>query len=142
MAAPKGNKYGVGGVGNTTTKLTEELIETARSYVEEKDTMNPVEVLPTIERLSIILDVHRDTLYEWEKDNKAFADILRKLRASQADKLLQNSLIGRYNAVITKLMLSKHGYIEKTEQDLTSGGDKIETNTIVFTDFKNDPKRK
>ena len=124
------------------TKLTPELIEIARAYVDEKDTMNPVEVLPTIERLSIMLDVHRDTLYEWEKDNKDFSDILRKLRAAQADKLLQNSLIGRYNAVITKLMLSKHGYIEKSEQDLTSGGDRIETNTIVFTDFKNDSKRK
>jgi hypothetical protein len=124
------------------TKLTDKMIEVARSYVQEKDTMNPNEVLPTIERLSIMLDVHRDTLYEWEKHSKEFSDILRKLRAAQADKLLQNALIGRYNPVITKLMLSKHGYVEKSEQDVTSGGEKIETNTIIFKDFKNDPTGK
>jgi len=117
-------------------KLTPELLDLAQIYVRENDTMSPTALLPTIERLSIILDVHRDTLYEWEKENKDFSDILRKLRASQADKLLQNSLIGRYNAVITKLMLSKHGYIEKTESDVKVqevtpilGGKSTEKNT-------------
>jgi len=100
------------------TKMSPELLKMAQQYVADNDTMNPTTLLPTIERLSIILDVHKDTLYEWEKEDKGFSDVLRKLRAAQADKLLQNSLIGRYNAVITKLMLSKHGYVEQTQQDV------------------------
>lgn len=100
------------------TKLTKELVELARQYLVDTDTMSPVSLLPTFERLSIILGVSRETLYQWEKDNDDFSDILGRLRKSQADKLLQNGLLGRYNSTIAKLMLSKHGYVEKTEQDL------------------------
>lgn len=107
------------------TKLTLELIELARAYAQDKDTMDTKESLPTIERLSILLDVHRDTLYQWEKENESFSDILRKLRAAQADKLVQNSLIGKYNPVITKLMLSKHGYVEQSATDITTKGESI-----------------
>lgn len=116
------------------TKLTLELIEKARLYVQEKDTTEPGEPLPTIERLSIMLDVHRDTLYEWEKDNKDFSDILRKLRASQADKLVQNSLVGKYNPVITKLMLSKHGYVEQSATDITTKGETINQYSNLSTE--------
>lgn len=107
------------------SKLTPELLELAQEYVTTNDTMNPTSLLPTIERLAIILDVSRDTLYDWEKENEEFSYILRTLRNSQADKLIQNSLIGRYNGVISKLMLSKHGYIEQTATDLTSKGNEI-----------------
>lgn len=36
--------------------------------------------------------------------------------------------------------LAKYGW--RKEMDITSGGEKIETNTIVFTDFKNDSTSK
>ena len=62
--------------------------------------------------------MHRDTIYEWAKQDPDFSDIVRRLMQSQADKLLQNGLAGRWNASITKLILSKHGYVEKQETDL------------------------
>jgi len=80
------------------------------------------ELLPTIEGLALALNVSKDTLYEWEKIEPEFSDVLKKLRESQAQKLIQNSLVGRYNPLITKLMLSKHGYIEKKEVDNNING--------------------
>lgn len=114
--------------GGRPSKLTPEVIKLAQDYVSASDNMGVHQLLPTIERLALTLDVHRDTLQEWEKVNVQFSVILGRLRAIQADKLLQNSLLGRYNPVISKLMLSKHGYIEKREEDITSGGERLEGN--------------
>lgn len=104
--------------GGRPTKLTPELVEKAREYLATNDRLGEQALLPTVERLSIILDVHRDTLYEWAKHDAQFSDILRNLMASQADKLLQYGLAGRYNSTIAKLILTKHGYVEKQETDL------------------------
>jgi hypothetical protein len=78
--------------------------------------------LPSIEGLARHLKVHRDTLYEWEKQHVEFSDILEQVRAIQAERLINKGLSGDYNPTITKLMLTKHGYSDKQETDLTSGG--------------------
>lgn len=98
------------------TKLSSELIEQARSYVKEHD-ISVGTLLPTIEGLAFKLNVRRDTLYEWEKTNGDFSDILEDIRQLQANKLIQNSIINRYNPTIAKMMLSKYGYVEKSEVD-------------------------
>lgn len=108
------------------TKLNDEIISRANKYLEDNEAFGPAALLPTIERLSLVLEVNRDTLYEWASNNREFSDIISRLKAMQADKLIQNGLAGRWNSVISKLMLSKHGYVEKQETDLTSAGDKIE----------------
>ena len=77
-------------------------------------------ILPSIEGLARYLEVSRDTLYEWEKQYPEFSDILEAVRAEQADRLINNGLSGDYNPTITKLMLSKHGYSDKT--DITTAG--------------------
>jgi len=107
------------------TKLTAELIYKAREHVEAFD-VSTYTLLPTIEGLALELRISRDTVYEWEKENTDFSDIVTELRAKQANKLIQNSLAGKYNASIAKLILSgKHGYVEKSEQDLTTNGKDI-----------------
>lgn len=123
-------------VGGRPTKLSPELLKQARDYVAEGDTMSPTSLLPTIERLSILLGVHKDTLYEWEKEDKGFSDVLMYLRSVQGDKLIQNSLIGRYNANISKMMLSKHGYVEKTEVDQNISGNVEFINDVPRPDKK------
>lgn len=105
------------------TKLTTELIKSAQEYLETYTT-----VVPTIEGLALYLKVNRDTLYDWEATNRdqAFSDIISDLKAKQASELIDGTLTGKYNATIAKLILSgRHNYIEKREQDITSGGDKI-----------------
>jgi len=119
-------------LGGRPTVLTQEMLDTALEYVAESDNMGVTTLLPTMDRLALKLDVSRDTLYAWEKDAteekasdllKRFSYILMKLRAVQADKLIQNGLINRYNPAVTKMMLSKHGYVET--KDITTGGDKL-----------------
>lgn len=72
--------------------------------------------LPTIEGLAFYLKVHRDTLYEWEKEHKEFSDMMGDLRAKQADTLINKGLSGEYNPTIAKVLLTKHGYREGIDQ--------------------------
>ena len=100
------------------TKLTEELITKAREHVNSFD-VSAYTLLPTIEGLALELKINRDTIYQWEKENDEFSDIVSEIREKQAQKLIQLALAGKYNASIAKLILSgKHGYVEKTESDV------------------------
>lgn len=99
------------------TKLTPLAIEKAKSYVENFDT--PV---PTIEGLALALDVSRDTINEWYRNNanQQFSDCVNKLYAKQGHILINGTLEGKYNAMIAKLLLSsRHNYVEKKEEKLT-----------------------
>jgi hypothetical protein len=127
------------------TKLSPELIELAQAYIEDTQNMGVQTLLPTIEGLALKLNINRDTIYDWEKVpeyktsdevgaeesndielRKQFSGIVQNLRAAQAEKLIQNSLAGRYNPTIAKLILSgKHNYVEKQATDLTSNGKDI-----------------
>ena len=101
------------------SKLTPEIVEKAWEYIANTTSVavNAGGLLPTKERLGLTLKVSRETLYKWAESNEDFSDILATIDQMQADMLLQNSLVGRYNPTIAKLILSKHGYVEKTEQD-------------------------
>lgn len=108
--------------GGRPTKLTPELIAKAEKYLDDNDALGPGALLPTIERLCLTLGIDDDTYYEWRQKNDRFSGIAKRLRLSSADKLQQNSLAGRWNPLISKLLLSKHGYVEKTEQDISHSG--------------------
>jgi DNA-binding transcriptional regulator YiaG len=118
--------------GGRPTKYTKEIIKKAEKYLSECiDTTEQVVTgesekftsykekikvnLPTIEGLAVYLEVHRDTLYEWEKEHDEFSDIIERLRGSQIKSLVNNGLSGDYNPTIAKVLLSKHGYSEKQE---------------------------
>lgn len=96
------------------TKLTAALIDEAKAYLTG-DSITEGEELPTIEGLANRLNITRETLYQWEKENTAFSDILEDLRQLQSNKLIQRSLTNKYNPTISKMMLTKHGYVEKHE---------------------------
>jgi len=106
------------------TDLTNELVEKASGYLG-----TCIGVLPTKEGLAIYLDVARSSLYEWCKGDtelhKDFSDIFDKIMAEQGQRLIQGGIYGRFNSTITKLMLSKHDYIEQHQTDLTSKGNEI-----------------
>jgi hypothetical protein len=81
--------------------------------------------LPSIEGLAKYLGVARSTVYLWEKDYPEFSDILEEILSEQAQRLINNGLSGDYNPTISKLILTKHGYSDKSETDITSGGKPI-----------------
>lgn len=91
--------------------------------------------LPTVEGLSVYLNVSRDTIYEWAKHYPEFSDTLDELKARQADKLINQGLAGNYNSTIAKLMLSSnHGMREKS--DVTSNEKDI--NVVGFQFVRNE----
>lgn len=109
------------------TDYTPELLEKAKSYVEhtEDEVLESGKIkvnLPTIEGLASFLDINRDTIYAWCKVHEEFSDIIESLREKQTQSLINNGLAGTYNSTIAKVLLSKHGYSEKTETDITTGG--------------------
>lgn len=81
--------------------------------------------LPTKGGLARYLNVNRDTLYDWSSKYPEFSDIMEALGAEQEDKLINNGLSGDYNPTIAKVLLTKHGYTDKTETDITSKGESI-----------------
>lgn len=83
--------------------------------------------IPTKGGLARHLGVARETLYDWAKKYPEFSDIMEALGAKQEDRLINNGLSGDYNPTIAKVLLTKHGYREGIETDLTSKGDKLST---------------
>jgi len=79
------------------------------------------QVIPSIEGLALHLGISRSILY----DRKEFSDILERLRQAQALVLFTQGLSKNFDSTLTKLMLSKHGYIEKSAQDITSKGESL-----------------
>lgn len=125
--------------GGRPTKLDDEIIRLATDYVERTSNAE-LDELPTIEGLALELWINRDTIYDWESipelsDNatdeqveqnairQQFSDIVKRLRSTQAQKLMQRSLVNKYNPMISKLLLSKHGYVEKSEVDSKVSGE-------------------
>lgn len=116
------------------TDYSEEMLTKTREYI---DSAEDVEIgvkhikvnLPTIEGLALFLGVNKTTIYEWEQVHEEFSHDTGRLRAKQAKELVNKGLSGDYNPTIAKVLLSRHGYREGIDTDLTSKGEKI-VNTV------------
>ena len=97
-----------------------EMVEKARRYIaNHEDFDDPV---PTVAGLACVLGVTRKTVYEWSNsdDKPEFSDILEELAQKQERCLIKGGLMGDFNSPITKMMMTKHGYSDKVENDHTS----------------------
>lgn len=79
--------------------------------------------LPKAEGLALHLGVRRETLYDWAGKYDEFSNILERINQIQADRVINMALTGKYNPLIAKLLLGKHGY--KDQKDITSGNEPI-----------------
>lgn len=87
--------------------------------------------LPSIEGLALYLEVTRPTIYDWKTRFPEFSYIVDKLLAKQAELLINNGVGGLYNHSIAKLLLTKHGYVERNE--LTGkDGEKLELGVVIL----------
>lgn len=138
------------------TKYDDSIVEKAREYLEacedeeyervktegDKSTSYELSVkvkIPTIEGLSLYLKVRRSTVYEWIEKYEEFSDIVDEIMAVQAQRLLENGLSGIYNSKIAQIMLSKHGYIERKEEDVHTDG-KLEIKIVKYDDSTDSPQ--
>jgi len=105
------------GVIGSPTKLTPELINKAAEYLvvfrSEGD------LVPTIAGLSCYLGISRSSVYNYKDKSADFLDILEKIEATQEKMLVNGGLSGDFNAPITKMMMTKHGYSDKQETEVT-----------------------
>lgn len=97
------------------TSYTKEVLEKARQYRD-----NPLpqdEVIHSIEGLADYINIARSTIYEWcsQDDKKEFSDIVENILEKQGKSLINNGLIGKFSAPITKVILTKHNYREGQE---------------------------
>lgn len=110
--------------------LTDEVREKALKYIESDYLID--ELVPTIEGLAVYLGVARKTIYNWRDQQDGFLHIFEQLMAKQAKGVFYGALKGDYNATISKLMLTKHGYSDKQEIDHSSSDGSLRPTTIVL----------
>lgn len=114
------------------TDYTPELVAKAWEYAEG-GWIAAGDKVPSVAGLACEIGIHRDTCHEWAKDkNKEFSDILKAIAQIQERELVNNGLTGDFTAPITKMMLTKHGYSDKLEQDHTSSDGSLAPQQIVI----------
>ena len=111
------------------TKYNQEIVDQSYQYINDYE-MHGDEI-PSIEGLAEVLGLHRDTLYDWARqESKEFSDILGKLLQKQQKVLINKGLSNKFNSAITKLVLGKHGFHDKMDQDIQSKGESIKPTVI------------
>lgn len=115
--------------GGRPSKLTDQVREQIAEYYNKCMVTSTV---PTAAQLAVILDVSKSTLYKWAEDDTELSDTLSKVQTLQEATLINGSLKNALNPTISKLMLANHGYREKSEQDITSGGQTINQVLVKF----------
>lgn len=105
---------------------TKQYIDDCHDTPADRESDIPRQVnLPTIEGLAYHLKINKDTIYDWRKVHVEFSELIDELLHKQALSLVNNGLSGSYNSTIAKVLLTKHGYREGIETDITSGGEVI-----------------
>jgi len=89
---------------------TPALLKRARGYL--RNFGRDGSVIPSHRGLARYLNISRDTLYDWrrQEDKWEFSFIMERVMLVQHELLVSNGLSGKFNANITKLLLTKHGY--------------------------------
>lgn len=116
--------------GGRPEEYCDEDIIKSRVY---RDHLPADEKVHSIEGLSDFITRSRSTIYEWckDEDKKEFSDIVEEILSKQGKTLINKGLGNEFNASISKVMLTKHGYREGIDTDLTNKGEKFNT---PFTD--------
>lgn len=76
------------------------------------------EVIPSVAGLACFTEKSRANIYKYGAESSEFKYILEGILRLQESKLLNSGLTGAFNATITKLILTKHGYSDKAELEL------------------------
>lgn len=142
---PKGIIGSVVHVGRPTKYIEHKVLKDTRKYIDECENTyervlesrgkrsvmysNRFRVkLPMIEGLALRLKVSKFTIGEWRKHHEPFSILIEELLQKQAHMLAHGGLNGEYNPVITKVLLTKHGYREGVEHANPDGSNLFRPN--------------
>src|SRR6056297_498861 len=118
--------------GGRPSDYTPEIVKAAWAYANGgwKIAGDPV---PSVAGLACEIGVRRETCHAWAKDEtKEFSNILGVIAENQERQLVKNGLLGEFSSPITKMMMTKHGYSDKLEQDHTSSDGSMKPTTIII----------
>lgn len=101
------------------THYSDEIVRRSKEYLDNYEDQG--DVIPSVAGLAVFLGRSRTLLHDWaaDDDKSEFKDILEQIGAKQEMVTLNNALAGNFNATIAKLLLGKHGYHEKVDNQLT-----------------------
>ena len=114
------------------TLYTKKLVDAAWKYANGgwQEAGDPV---PSVAGLACEIGVRRETCHAWAKDeDKEFSNILGEIAAIQERYLVKGGLGGDFNPSITKMMMTKHGYSDRVEQDLTTSDGSMRPTTVII----------
>ena len=98
------------------SKLTPELIQAARDYIDKDKWKDAGHVIPSVMGLNEVLNITNSTIYRWiEEGSKEFKEILETIKEKQHRLLIEKGLMNDWNSNIVKLVLGKHGYHDKQD---------------------------
>lgn len=122
------------------------IAQKARDYVESvlSGETRLKEVVPTYEGIAVYLGVSKRTLEKWrdgelpedlkkEENKEELDDLLNTfslVKDLQALVLLNRGLDKTFDSTTTAILLSNHGYVRKTESDLTTKGQSINLSAL------------
>lgn len=112
------------------TKYNDEMLANAKVYLQTYEQLG--DLIPSAAGMACYLDVNKSTLYEWASKHPEFSNMLKVLNNTQERKLLSGGLSGDFNSMITKLVLSKHDYSDKIQQDVTSSDGSMKPTHIIL----------
>ena len=100
--------------GGRPTKYTPKILKKTEEYLNG-GYEDAGHVVPSQSGLSEYIDIALSTIKKWasEDGKEEFSAMLDKIERKQHNLLFSAGLTGDFNAAITKLMLTKHGYSDK-----------------------------
>jgi hypothetical protein len=98
------------------TLYTQDLLDKCYNYIDNYKTATD-DVIPSHVGLALYVGISTTCMYRWEgeENKKEFKDMLRKIKEMQHQALINGGLDSTFNAAITKLVLTKHGYHDKQD---------------------------
>jgi len=115
--------------GGRPTKYNQAIISNTQQYLETYSDLG--HKIPTLAGLAVTLGIDKETVTRWGQDtkNKAqFYKLVQRIKTAQEQQLIDNGLDGTFNASITKLCLSKHGYHDNPQANQASTGITVNVN--------------
>jgi len=133
MAAPKGNNYAVNNNGGrppiydeSKESDIEKLKEKCESYFNTLKELQP----PTITGLTLHLGFEsKNTLYEYAK-NQVFSDFIKRA-ITKIEQYHEETAAGGEKCTGNIFILKNMGWHDTVKQDVTTGGEKINTNPTI-----------
>ena len=123
------------------TNYGAEVVAKALDYLENYDKKYG-DAFPSAVGLARVVDRTRNHCYQWAAEKledgstrrPEWADIMSAIQEVQELVLLNNGVRGNFNSTITSLVLGKHGYHKKVDNEMSGpGGGPIETKNKTLT---------